>query len=495
MYKNLATNTKMFLRSWPNRIFLLLVLLFIVEASYIALVSSYPMAFDESYHFGLIQFFTQHLNPIVSTQDPSTYSYGNIAHNPSWLYHYLLSFPYRLLALTGSLRVEIVGLRLINIGLAVTSLVLLWKISHKITSNRWVGLIVTAAFALTPVFTVLSTQINYDNLMILMTLLGANLLLNLIRQNRENKLQLSTILALVIVISLGSLVKYSFLPIALLLAVSILLVLFSAAKNSKIRISDMLRKGTVTNTVALIILGVTAIGGTSLAATYYGQNILQYKTPVPDCAQVLKPTACMAWGPWARNYNLALEKKANPTQFRPNFQDFATSWTKTMVTQPYGNIAPGGLYEPVNLIFIKIILFSLALCTAIALLTGIRLLKKYPQVILLVFLAAAYLAALFYRNYSEYLRYGTPVAVQGRYFVPVLGFVYLVLILSVYTWAKDKSRTFQGAKYALATVVLASFVVWGGTADYTSSILPDYHWSYVSPTQDALNTLVLKSKT
>ena len=96
-------------RDW---LFIALLCLFGAETAWLSVTSRFQMAFDESYHLGLIQFFSHRLNPIVTSQTNS-YNLGAIAHNPSFLYHYLLSFPYRLLdSLGASLRVEVVSLRL-----------------------------------------------------------------------------------------------------------------------------------------------------------------------------------------------------------------------------------------------------------------------------------------------------------------------------------------------------------------------------------------------
>ncbi len=96
---------------WSTVLFWATIALFLAETSWVAFRSAFPMAYDESFHVGLIQIFTEHLNPIISQQHPSTFGFGNIVHNPSWLYHWLLSFPDRLLSL-GSLRTEVVGLTL-----------------------------------------------------------------------------------------------------------------------------------------------------------------------------------------------------------------------------------------------------------------------------------------------------------------------------------------------------------------------------------------------
>src|SRR6185312_5810861 len=81
------------------RFFWAIVLLLAFQASWIALSARYPMAFDEDFHFGVIRIYAHHLSPFLSGQPPGADAYGAVAHDPSYLYHYLMSFPYRLISL------------------------------------------------------------------------------------------------------------------------------------------------------------------------------------------------------------------------------------------------------------------------------------------------------------------------------------------------------------------------------------------------------------
>src|ERR1035438_773805 len=154
-----------------NWLTIIILLIFAAEASWLALTSRFPMAFDEGYHFNLIQFFSHRFNPIVTSQPSSTYALGAIVHNPSFLYHYLLSFPYRLIAhFTSSIETQVILLRFINIGLAITSLLIMKKILSRLGLPYILVNILLLVFALTPLVTALSAQINYDNLLILVAL-------------------------------------------------------------------------------------------------------------------------------------------------------------------------------------------------------------------------------------------------------------------------------------------------------------------------------------
>src|SRR5579872_6980280 len=82
-----------------NKYFIGLVLFFICEALWIAFSGHYPMAFDEDFHFGVIKIYAHHISPFLSHQPANADEFGAIFRDPSYLYHYLMSFPYRLITL------------------------------------------------------------------------------------------------------------------------------------------------------------------------------------------------------------------------------------------------------------------------------------------------------------------------------------------------------------------------------------------------------------
>ena len=70
---------------------------FVLQALWFALSALYPMAFDEEVHFGIINIYAHQWSPFLAGQPAGADSFGAIARDPSYLFHYLMSFPYRLL--------------------------------------------------------------------------------------------------------------------------------------------------------------------------------------------------------------------------------------------------------------------------------------------------------------------------------------------------------------------------------------------------------------
>ena len=101
-----------------NTFFFVILGLFGVTSLWVALTSLYPMAFDEDFHFGLIKIYAEVWSPFSVVQKESYDIYGSIVTDPSYLYHYLMSFPYRFLSGVGASDTTIIVLlRILNIVL------------------------------------------------------------------------------------------------------------------------------------------------------------------------------------------------------------------------------------------------------------------------------------------------------------------------------------------------------------------------------------------
>src|SRR5687768_2222343 len=71
---------------------------FVFESVWIALSAIYPMAFDEEFHVSVIRIYSEQWSPFLAGQPENANRFGSLATDPSYFYHYLMSFPYRLLS-------------------------------------------------------------------------------------------------------------------------------------------------------------------------------------------------------------------------------------------------------------------------------------------------------------------------------------------------------------------------------------------------------------
>src|SRR5665213_199085 len=173
------------------------------------------MAFDEDFHLGIIRLYAHHLSPFWSSQPQGANMFGAVARDPSYLYQYLMSFPYRLISLfTGDQTIQVIILRFINIGLFASSMVLYRRLMMKTGASRALVHLCLLIFVLIPISPLLAAQINYDNLLLPVTALALLLAANFdARLTKQKKLDTKLLLQLLTLCLLASLVKYAFLPL------------------------------------------------------------------------------------------------------------------------------------------------------------------------------------------------------------------------------------------------------------------------------------------
>ncbi|HEX7964013.1 MAG TPA: hypothetical protein VF466_05515, partial [Candidatus Saccharimonadales bacterium] len=183
---------------------------FVLEAVWIACSALYPMAFDEEFHFGLIKIYSQHWLPFFSSQPHGLGQFGPFVSDPSYLYHYLMSFPYRLLhVFTHSQTALVIVLRFMNIAFFSTGLLLFYRLLRRVGTSRLLANTALALFVLIPIVPLLAGQINYDNLLFPLVAWTCLLVADAYGDIRKQRLNLKTLTVLVSLLMLSSLVKYA----------------------------------------------------------------------------------------------------------------------------------------------------------------------------------------------------------------------------------------------------------------------------------------------
>lgn len=443
------------------------VALLVLQAAWIALSGRYPMAFDEDFHLGIIKLYAHHLSPFWSSHPAGTDAFGAVSRDPSYLYQYLMSFPYRLVSVfTSSQTAHVLTLRFIDIGLFAAGLALYRKLLLKTGASRALVHACLATFILVPIVPLLAAQINYDNLLLpltaLMLLLAVDFGQELDRHKRINaKL-------LLIIASLGlltSLVKYAFLPILAVIGVYIVV------KLCQTRQASLAWMGRRTGWLLAVLL-VISLG---LFVQRYGVNVLRYHKPVPDCSKVLSVKKCSAYPPWNRDYYLSqIRHDAGGTDSPLTFTAdwFYGMWLRTFfaVDGPASNFSTRG---PLILPGIGAVVFAstAALATMVC---GRRLLRRYDRSVLWFMAAtvAVYAAILWQDEYHSFIQTGQAVAVNGRYLLPVMPLILLLLALGVNELLKAR----QVAKLAFASVVIICLIWGGGALTYILRSNDSWYW-------------------
>jgi dolichyl-phosphate-mannose-protein mannosyltransferase len=446
---------------------------FVFESLWVALSAVYPMAFDEDFHFGLINLYGHHWLPFLSSQPDGTSQFGPLYRDPSYLYHYLMSFPLRFIELfTHNQAAEVVFLRLINIALFGVGLVLFYRLARRAGAGRRLANVTLALFVLIPIVPLLAGQINYDNLFFPAVALTCLLVLRAQEQLRARKLSAALVVGLLVLFLLSCLVKYAYLPIAVAAGVYVLAYAWRTFhKDGRAFLRMMLASYRQTTLGARLGLAAVFVLASVLFAQRYVPNLVSYHTPVPRCDVVLSENECMSYDPWARDYNYAHTKTAvdkKPTSY-------FWLWLQGMHLRLFFAIngpASGFVnYSPVPVPAVSFIVLTALLTVALAW-RWRQTLARRPFLIFLFGMSLLYMGVLFLDNYLDYLYTGRPVAINGRYLL-VVAFPLAAVLGRALGLAMRQWRT---ARLWLAAALVLLFLQGGGVFSFI--LRSDASWDW-----------------
>lgn len=402
-------------------VLLVFIIVFIALAARIAFTKVFPLPYDESFHFGLIKLYTHHLNPFLTSQPAGGDVFGSVARNPSYLYHYLMSFPLRLISLFTHVTIQqVVALRVIDICFGVMSLVLLKKLAIRFGASSAMANLAVLALAITPTFYDVSGQINYDNMLIPLTLLTVIWTLDLIKTVRQGQVSFSRLGLLLSLLLLTSLVKFAFLPIMAVVGIYVTgLLIMQSLRRHNLKWTVCWRSWAT----VLTVVGVLVSG--TLWIQRYGVNLVDYHTPVPQCNAVLSVSACSNYAPWYRNYKLHQTYAQHPIHGL-ELGTFTRLWLRAMYDGVYSIV-----HRQANTVVLKPI-SSIALVAkfvlAGALLYGLMQWRRAKGTnmpwLFLGLVIFGYALTLWGRNFNDFHNLGAAVGVQGRYMLLILPIIY-----------------------------------------------------------------------
>lgn len=467
------------------RFFYAVVGLLVVQALWIALTARYPQAFDENYHFGLIKLHAEQWLPYFTHQPPGGDVYGAIVREPSYLFHYLLSLPYRVLsAISDSQTYHVLVLRIINIAVFVAGLFVYRKLFDELKVSPGLRNIALMVFVLLPVVPLLAAHINYDNLMFLLSGLLFVYVARYIQFMRGRKpnaplIPVKTALVILLICAAGSIVKFAFAPI--FLGAVIALVIATVFYYYLMRIKPKSLAGLFDISGGFKLLVLIFLTGVALALCFerYGVNLVQYGSPVPSCDKVLTIEDCQAYSPWARDHLFS------QTYPRPAIQGyivypFVWFWRmmyETMFTitsrtyEPYTEVFYYA-YSPLRVGFVAAWI-GLAGGLVGAAVFWRRIRRNRPLTVLLAIIAF-YTLILFVKNLGMYHHTGEAVAIHGRYLIPV----YPVLLLALAIGWHGLLSWFKHGRYEAVVLVALTllFLQGGGITPWLVRSTPDWYW-------------------
>jgi hypothetical protein len=455
--------------------FRIIVGVFVLQAVWIALSGRYPMAFDEDFHLGIIRLYAQHIGMFWGAQPEGANAFGAVARDPSYLYHFLMSIPYRFIHLfTNNQTTIVLWLRAINIALFASSLPLYRRLLARTGASKAIVNVCLAVFVLIPIVPLLAAQINYDNLLlpvVASTLLVTISFVEKLRTKQKLDFQLGAYLLMLLM--LGSLIKYAFLPIAIAVFGYVAFCLYRAHLTKK-QLHKSLKTLTPRAHWLLLVLLVLSF---SLFSERYIVNAVRYHNPVPACDKVLDIESCNEYGPWSRDYSLSRSK--DPAVINRSPLHYASEWFYGMWLRTFFAVdGPTTQFQtrgPFVVPGIGAIIFGSFAGVAI-LLKGWSLGRKYngPALTLFSIVSSCYIIVLWLDEYREYLHTGQPVAINGRYLLPILPLLFVIGALSL--------QELFGAKYNRLRLVceglLIACLIWGGGAlTYILRSNDAWYWS------------------
>ncbi len=298
------------------------------------------------------------------------------------------------------------------------------------------------------------------------------LVLQLTEKLRAREVDLKLFCLLIIACLLTSVVKYAFLPIALAVGIFLAFMLWRAFRGRSKQLQKALQKShnKLTNRAkVLLLVGLLLAAG--LFVQRYGVNTISYGTPMPPCHEVIGVDACMSYGPWARNYLYEADKG----EF--NHSPFAHTWTWLqglhyrlffMITGPdggYTNYPPSPL--PSAAAVLIVIFGGLA-----AVFYWRRVFMGRPFLVFLLLMSAVYIGVLWFENYTQFLETGRPVAINGRYLLPLL-----LPLAAVFGRALGIAlKPWPVIRAAAAAVVILLFVQGGGIFSFILYSDEAWYW-------------------
>ena len=462
------------------KFFWVIIVFFAIESLWIAFSAVYPMVFDENTHFGIIQLYAHQWSPIFTHQPANADAAGALQHNPSFLYEWLLSFPYRILThLTGSQTLQIICLRLINIALFGWSLWLLRKLFLKIHVSPVITHLGILGFIMVPVVPLLSAQLNYDNLVMplatILLLLCVEFIHNIhgIRDIRKSHISLRVVICILLIGMIGCMVQYEVLPlfIGALTGIGIAVIYIPSPQRTFPHLLAEAFRASKSRQKALLFSALLLVAG--LFGVTYGYNIAVLHNANPSCSQTLSRARCAVNETWARDeYN-----KAHRGHPDTNLVRFAGGWSyRLLVLMFYTSSggAPQAPYQSINplpvlfLSAIVVISFGLALAGYY----WRHILWPRPELIFLLFVMFFYMLSLFVHNYAAFRSGGQKIGIQGRYAFPVL----LILIITALLGYQRLLRNRSSWKPVILGVALLLCIQGGGALTYLVSSHDTWYW-------------------
>jgi len=447
-----------------------IILLFLLQSIWIAFSAAYSMPYDERFHFGVINIFGHQWSPFILDQPTEYDIYGNLAHGDATLFHYLMSFPCRIVSLfTNNLAVQVISLRLLCIIMVAVGIGLFNKLFKKIGIKQAFINVGMLLFVLLPIVPFLAATINYDNMLFLLTPLFLIICVDVLS---SKKIIWSQYAWFLIIGCFASLVKYAFLPV---FAIGVIyLVVMSYKRHGKSIFSKLLISFKSVNRLKIIgimSLVILAIGMFSLV---YLQSLVMYGSPRPNCEKVMSKDRCEKNSVYITYFSDQAISTNSATRLVQT-PDYISHWSLQMVD--WAAMTGGGrdgisssLRQPLPVVYMMI--FTCSIVGLLSLFYSWRSIKKKPSWYFLITVSVALIFVVFLQNYLGYLELHTYVAIQPRYILSVVPVIIVMIVVAFNSILKNRMYL----KLLILLVTLLLFTQGGGMITYVLQSKDSWYW-------------------
>lgn len=433
------------------------------------------MAFDENFHYGLIQVYSGQWGPFIAEVPEGTGPLGALTREPSYLFSYLMSFPYRFFALfTESQDVLIILLRLINVGIFTAGLFAFRKLLISfVKASPALSNFAILMLTLIPITPFLAAHINYDNLLFLLIPYVLMVTLSCADSLRKNSFPVQPFLILLSLCFITSIVKYPFLPIAVAIGIYLIGVMIWRKRGkdfSKLFRSIPHNFTQMSRAAKIGLIALVVISG-ALFTERHIVNYLKYDSFVPDCAAVIDFDHCSQYGPWIRNHTI---NQNAPEYVEPNLPYYAANWYYDMTYRLF--FAINADYYTQRPLFLPLITSHFIAISGVflSMLMLPRLIRKYKAVTLFLLIIIVYSGTLFIRGYSSYLSTTEFLALNGRYFIPIM-LLFFIIIGLAYKELLDMTR-WRAVAWKASFVIISTLLMLQGGGVLTYILRSDSSW-------------------
>lgn len=445
----------------------IIIFLFVIQAAWVAISYNFS-PIDEEFHFGIIKTYTDHLWPVIYNQPLSYDAFRDFAGEGSKLFHFILSFPLRLIELmTPDVILQVKILRLFNIAFVAAGLWLYARLFDVLNVNRALINITYIILTSLPITLWVAGSINYDNFLFLLTAL---FLFVAVKLYRTKEIKYPHLVALIGIGMAASLVKFTFLPIFILGTLWVVLSKRKTLVNRNFfiqRVDDRNRKEYLHSIRDLVVATAFLIPLLFLFSQTYIVNFINYGTPRPECQKTLGVERCLANSVIRTNEGQLATKHERPRD-SPGAYFFV--WINKMFYSTSNLWGYSHQSQPMPIYFTSLVIVILSILFA-----GIYFMRgadMATEMKVLLFIGITFLAIVFVNNFLLYDKYYVVRAVTFRYIIIVVPIILIPMLFVSQRFYKK----YKILATPLAIVGLFILSQGGGVVSHVLSTDDSWHW-------------------